>query len=194
METRTPGRPRSVAADAAIIDAALDLLAERGFEAFRVEEVASRANVGKATIYRRFATREELIDSALDRITEPLPEIPMLGSTRERLVWALQWIRATGEQTRIGAIGIHAMTEARRHPELHARFRDRVLAARWRWLQEVIDDGVAAGDIRRDIDASLATMMLIAPVIYTRIWNPQSPAFSSPESLVDAVLDGIGRR
>ena len=55
--TRRPGRPRSEQAEQAIIEATLDLFAERGFEGVCVEAVAARAGVGKATIYRRWPNR-----------------------------------------------------------------------------------------------------------------------------------------
>ncbi len=59
------GRPRSEHADRAIIDAALDLFAESGAEGLCIEKVAARAGVGKATIYRRWPGKEDLLLAAL---------------------------------------------------------------------------------------------------------------------------------
>src|SRR6266536_3507210 len=63
--TRRPGRPRSEQAEQAIVEATLDLFAEQGFEGVCVEAVAARAGVGKATIYRRWPNKEELLLAAL---------------------------------------------------------------------------------------------------------------------------------
>src|SRR5271169_1750741 len=72
---RRPGRPRSEQAEQAIIEATLDLFAEQGFEGVCVEAVAARAGVGKATIYRRWPNKEELLLAALGSIKSPIPEL-----------------------------------------------------------------------------------------------------------------------
>src|ERR1700744_4448260 len=72
--SRRPGRPRSEQAEQAIIEATLDLFAEQGFEGVCVEAVAARAGVGKATIYRRWPNKEELLLAALGSMKSPFPE------------------------------------------------------------------------------------------------------------------------
>ena len=62
---RRPGRPRSERAEQAILDATLEAFAERGVEGVRLEDVAARAGVGKATLYRRWPGKEELLIAAL---------------------------------------------------------------------------------------------------------------------------------
>src|SRR5256885_16213054 len=57
---RLPGRPRSVAANRAILEATRDLLVEEGFTRLLLEHVAVRAGVGKGTIYRRWASKDAL--------------------------------------------------------------------------------------------------------------------------------------
>ena len=66
------GRPRSEEADRAIVRAALEVLAEEGAAEFSVEAVATRAGVGKSTIYRRFTGSQELLAEALASIAMPL--------------------------------------------------------------------------------------------------------------------------
>jgi AcrR family transcriptional regulator len=62
------GRPRDESLDAAILGAALALFRERGAEGVSVEQTAERAGVTRATVYRRFATREALVAGALARV------------------------------------------------------------------------------------------------------------------------------
>ena len=71
---RRPGRPRSERADRAIIEAALSLFAESAPEGLCIEQVAARAGVGKATIYRRWPGKEDLLLDALAALKTPLPE------------------------------------------------------------------------------------------------------------------------
>jgi AcrR family transcriptional regulator len=61
---RRRGRPRSARAHRAILDAALSLLVEEGYDTMSIEAVAERAGVGKATIYRRWDSKEELVADA----------------------------------------------------------------------------------------------------------------------------------
>src|ERR1700736_6785229 len=60
-----PGRRRSAAADQAILAAALDALVEEGYAGMSMEGIACRARVGKATVYRRWHNKAELVVEAL---------------------------------------------------------------------------------------------------------------------------------
>src|SRR5437879_4279834 len=84
--SRPPGRPRSERAEKAIIEATLDLLVEEaGVAGMTIEAVASRAGVGKTTIYRRWANKEALIIDALATLKGPVP--PLAGvSVRDDLI------------------------------------------------------------------------------------------------------------
>ena len=73
MAVRSPklpgrGRPRRASASTDILDAALETLAERGFQAATIESIAARAGVGRNTIYRRWSSKEELIADALQKL------------------------------------------------------------------------------------------------------------------------------
>src|SRR5687768_3912115 len=83
--TRRAGRPRDARADEAIVRAALDLLAERGVHAFRVDDVAKRAGVGKATIYRRYVSKERLVAAAVGSLVSEIA-LPDTGSARDDLL------------------------------------------------------------------------------------------------------------
>jgi AcrR family transcriptional regulator len=63
---RRPGRPRSQEADGAILGAALDLFTERGAAEISIEQIAQRAGVTRATVYRRFANKTELLVRAIE--------------------------------------------------------------------------------------------------------------------------------
>ena len=67
-EAPSRGRPRRASASTDILDAALELLAERGFQAATIEAIAARAGVGRNTIYRRWSSKEELIAEALQKL------------------------------------------------------------------------------------------------------------------------------
>lgn len=79
---RRRGRPRDASADARILAAATELILERGFEATTVDEVALRAKVGKATVYRRWARKEDLAVAAMESLYAQTMEQPDTGSLR----------------------------------------------------------------------------------------------------------------
>lgn len=66
MAERSAGRPRDPEADTAILTAAFELFLERGLDGTSIEQVARRAGVTRATVYRRFATKEELLFSVIE--------------------------------------------------------------------------------------------------------------------------------
>ncbi|MGH2799375.1 MAG: TetR/AcrR family transcriptional regulator, partial [Thermoleophilaceae bacterium] len=82
---RPLGRPREERADRAILAAALELMAEDGVRDLRMDDVADRAGVGKATIYRRYRSKEELVMAAVARLVSKIA-VPDAGSTRGDLL------------------------------------------------------------------------------------------------------------
>ena len=83
-QPRTIGRPRDERADRAILRATLELMAETGAHELRMDDVARRAGVGKATIYRRYRSKGELITAAIAGLVSEIT-IPDTGATRTDL-------------------------------------------------------------------------------------------------------------
>src|SRR6266567_4759239 len=79
------GRPRDERADRAILSATLELIAENGIYELRVDDVAGRARVGKATIYRRYHSKDEMVTAAIAGLVSEIA-IPDTGRTRTDLL------------------------------------------------------------------------------------------------------------
>jgi AcrR family transcriptional regulator len=75
------GRPREVRLDGAILAATLELVAEVGIHDFRMDDVAERAGVGKAAIYRRYRSKDELVTATVAALVSEIT-VPDTGSTR----------------------------------------------------------------------------------------------------------------
>src|ERR1019366_7026380 len=120
-EARRPGRPRSEQADKAIIDAALSLFAETGPEGLCIEKVAARAGVGKATIYRRWPGKEELLLDALAALRVPLPQ-PKGKSVRGDLVALLEAMGRESADPRRARQFALLQGEGTKYPRLIARY------------------------------------------------------------------------
>lgn len=191
---RAPGRPRSVRADEAILEAALDLLAEgSSVETLSIESIASRAGVGKATIYRRWSGKEALLQDALRRLKPPPPEPPG-DSVREDLIMLIS-STAQHADSRIGKIMPCIMPLVNRSPEEYRLYQD-VVEPRRRMLREVLRRGITLGEIRADIDVELAVSLFTAPLVMQRVLraNPNLDETDLPTRVVDTVIAGIAAR
>lgn len=82
------GRPRDASRDAAIVTAALEVLAEHGYERMTMDQVARRAGAGKATLYRRWPSKADLVVHAVSQFDRmpTLEELPDTGSLRGDLL------------------------------------------------------------------------------------------------------------
>ena len=192
---RGPGRPRSVEADKAILDATLVLLAEVGPTALSVEEVASRAGVGKTTIYRRFATKDDLIVASLASLNESLPALPAAGSVRERLVVMLTgWWAQQEDGNPSGQLFHRVLAHAKRNPQMFCAFYDQVIEPRRDLYRSVVRHGVETGELRADTDVELMTTLLISSSVYTlqmRASGRDASPGAGPADFVDAILRGF---
>src|SRR5258707_1829056 len=96
---RRPGRPRSERAEQAILDAALEAIGDCGVDGVSCEDVAARAGVGKATLYRRWPGKEDLLIAAFAALKQPLPQ-PRGESVRDDLIAMLEVMAEDAEDTR----------------------------------------------------------------------------------------------
>ena len=119
-----PGRPRSEQADQAIIDAALEVFAESGPDGLCIEQVAARAGVGKATIYRRWPGKEDLLLDALASLASPLPE-PQGRSVRADLMALVDAMCEEAADPRRARLFALLQGEGAKYPRLLARYRRR---------------------------------------------------------------------
>jgi AcrR family transcriptional regulator len=190
---RRPGRPRSERADRAIIDAALSLFAETGPEGLCIEKVAARAGVGKATIYRRWPGKEELLLDAIAALQAPLPE-PAGRSVREDLVTLLGAIRDSIADPRRAREFALLLGEGAKYPRLMARYVETVLEPRREVIRSVLRRGVATGELRASVDIDAALFMLTGAVVARGKTDPGSIPPGYAERVVDELLLGLSPR
>jgi AcrR family transcriptional regulator len=163
-ETRRPGRPRSEQADQAIIKAALDLFAECGPAALCIEQVAARAGVGKATIYRRWPGKEDMLLDALPALSVVLP-VPQGRSVRADLIALVEAVcKEAGDPRRARLVAL-LQGEGRNYPRLKAAYLDTVVRPRRDAIRSVLRRGVATGELRENTDIDAAMYLLNGAVV-----------------------------
>ena len=184
---RSAGRPRDPAAERAIIEATLAIVAEQGFEGLRVADVADRARVSKATMYRRWSSKTELVVAALGT-TPPFPEVDS-GTLRGDLVALLTaFLDAAGSHPVIGLLATLA-AERQRDPRL-ARAVDPFIGERMRPLVEALRRGMKRGEISRDADLALTAEMLGGPLMLRLFFGGATDA-ATVRRLVDTVVRAV---
>ncbi|MEV6962948.1 TetR/AcrR family transcriptional regulator [Streptomyces sp. NPDC051207] len=139
MPSRIPagrtGRPRSAAADAAILAATRQALVELGWSRLTLGDVATRAGVAKTTLYRRWAGKNELVVDAVAELFDELrlPDRGSLAADIEGVVTQFAAILARPE-ARSGLMAV--VTEATRDEALRARIRDSIVERQKRLVME----------------------------------------------------------
>ena len=163
---RPVGRPREARVDRAIVEATLDLIAERGAYEFRTEDVASRAGVGKGAIYRRYPSKHELVTAAVAALVDEEIVVPDTGSTRADLLALMREAVELFRGSLPGRLMPNLVSAMAQRPQLAATFRDGFLAGRRTALAEVLRRGIERGDLRPDLDLELALDVLGGPLFY----------------------------
>jgi AcrR family transcriptional regulator len=188
-----PGRPRSARAHRDICEAFRAILLDGGFDKVRLEHVAARAGVGKATIYRHWSSKQALANEVLFELANPHLAVPDVGDTRtELLATVLAPMRALTE-TDFGPVIRALLSEIARDPELGDPFRATVVQARRDEVARVIARGIRRGDLRPDVQPDIATEMLVGPVYFRLMFGGELDARFA-ERIVDEVLQGWSMR
>jgi len=186
--SRRPGRPRSEQAEQAIIEATLDLFAERGFEGVCVEAVATRAGVGKATIYRRWPNKEELLLAAFGSLKSPFPE-PKGVSVREDLLAMVEVMCADKADPRKSRRYALLLGDGDKYPRLMARYKETIVQPRRDAMRAVIRRGVETGELRPDTDVEIAMLTLTGAIMAQERDGTFDDDFAA--RLVDGLLQGL---
>ena len=172
----------------AILRATLELLAEVGYDQLTIDGVAARAHCSKATIYRRWQGKAELVITAVRRHSAPPPQpAPGTGSLREDLLAALEAMRSSvaGQDT---ALLLGLMTAMRHDQELAAVVREQVIDNKREVFGAAMARAVARGELPAGADhtllAEISSAMLLSRQLVTG--QPLDAAFA--QELVDDVL------
>jgi AcrR family transcriptional regulator len=185
------GRPRSRRVHRAILDAARDLLIEGGYADLHLEHVAARAGVGKATIYRRWASKEALALELLLELASPHIAVSNTGDTREELIASVNNAVRALIATPFGPAIRALLSQIAINPALGDPFRQTVVQARREEVGHVMARGIARGDLRRDADVNIATELLVGPVYFRLMFGGElDDDFAT--RVVDTLLKGYG--
>ena len=193
---RKDARPGEIAA------AALEVFAEKGFAATRLEDIAIRAGVSKGTVYLYFENKEALFKAAVEATMMPALEAaealaedthrPAAELLRE---FVFGWWEMVGS-TALGAVPKLLVAESGNFPELARWFHESVITRAHRAVTRIVELGIAAGDFR-PVSAPLAARIVFAPLFSFIIWRRAFSGFMcdlpSPDEYLSQVVDLLTR-
>ena len=162
------GRKRDHTKDQQILDAAIEVLAETGFDGMTIDMVAARAKAGKATVYRRWASKNELVLDAVACIKKAdleTLEIPDTGTLRGDLIGMIRppTIQDTEKKLKIMA-GLASMLSSA--PELADAANAAIVEPRAGINRMLLTRAIERGEISPDIDLQLVSLISPSMVTY----------------------------
>ncbi|SCL58727.1 transcriptional regulator, TetR family [Micromonospora citrea] len=162
------GRPRRPETDAAILRATLELLRDGGYRTLSIEKVATRAGVTRPTVYRRWPDKAGLVVDALAEAV-PVALAPDTGDTRTDLHHVARGLvdRLAG----LAPVILGVLADSVGREDLAAPLRDRYLRPRLRTVTDVVDRGIARGDLPPGTSPATARDLLAGPLVYRWLVN-----------------------
>jgi AcrR family transcriptional regulator len=186
------GRPRSPQRDQAILDATLAILAEDGYGPLTMAGVAQRAKVSTATLYRRWASKEDLVIGALESMAELATRAaPDTGSLRGDLTQLLTRIAdvLTGSG---GRVMEGLLSETLRNKELAETLRRRLTQPRQAEMATILHRAAERGEIPPVADTGIALSLITGPLHYRHLITGESINRRVVGELVDLVIRALG--
>jgi AcrR family transcriptional regulator len=184
------GRKRDLTRDPEILEATIDVLAETGFDGMTIDMVAARAKAGKATVYRRWASKADLVIDAVGCMKNAdldFDHLPDTGNLRGDLVAMIKPHSIDDAQKKIHVMaGIVSMIS--KHPELTDSLYAIMVEPRARVNRFFLNRAIERGEIPADIDVDMLSMVSASMVTYRTLMlrKPVDRAFLI--SIIDGVL------
>ncbi|MEH2294330.1 TetR/AcrR family transcriptional regulator [Nostoc sp.] len=188
------GRPRSIHADQAILQATLDLLAEVGYESMSIEAIASRAGVGKTTIYRRYTSKEELVADAIESLRDDLA-IPDTGS-----FWGDMDILINNAAKKIDSpLGRQTLaliiSTASSNPQFAEVYWTKYTKLRREAFSKILERAKSRGEIHKNADVDLIIDLVSGSLYYALIFKPTTePVEAYIRRTMNLLMKGVGSR
>ena len=176
------GRPRSADVDAAVLASTLELAGEVGINGMSMDVLAERAGVSKATIYRRWTSKEQLVLDALRSAMGPLDDVDT-GSVHQDL---RAYLTSLGERMWRGPMRdvLPHLIEVACHDDALRERLDDYVQYRREPILAILGRGCRRGELPADADLDVLADLLLAPFVYRRLLSHGV----LDEGYVDAVL------
>lgn len=183
------GRPRAEGLDEALLDVTLDLAGEVGIHGMSMDDLAQRAGVSKATIYRRWPSKERLVLEALNHAIRPFDLIDT-GTLRNDLDAYLVELARRMSEGKASDVLPDLIAASVRDPNLRSSL-DEYIRYRRQPLQTILGRGTQRGELAADTDVEVLIDALIGPFVYRRLLSHDPLDDDFVERLLQTVLPAV---
>jgi AcrR family transcriptional regulator len=182
------GRPRDPSRDGAIRAAILQVLAESGYAGLTMDAVASAAGVGKATIYRRWRTKSDLVADAVAELSATSIDAPDTGSLEGDLRVLLHWL-VDAVNGPLGAATLSLLSALPHEPGLREAFHSGPMGVWGATFRTVWDRAATRGEAPEAIAGTAVSSTASAPILQRWLFSGEPvPRAFADEVLTDVVL------
>ena len=175
-----------------IVEAVLDELAAVGFGRLTMDGVARRARAGKAALYRRWSSKQEMVLEVVTNISVPMAETAPTEDLADDVARLVHGVADWLADARMSRIIPDLIAEAMRNPELAAALTERLGSARRNYGQAVIDAAIARGEVSPDVDSEYVLDLIAAPVFWRTCGRREQTTPAYLDRVVGTVLRELG--
>ena len=190
---RRKGRPRDAGADERILAAAAELILQRGYDNMTVDEVAATAKAGKATVYRRWAGKEDLAFAALEQLYSqefPIPDTGTVeGDLRVAYTQGLEFAPTEAGRAYLRM----SIAESLRDERIAALYIG-AHKAQQQAARVVFERGIERGELRPDFRIDLAVSIFGGMLTLHAVVGGEVPGVADVEDLIDLTMNGVSAR
>jgi AcrR family transcriptional regulator len=192
---RLPGRPRDAAIDEVVLRAAFELFLERGAEGATIDDIAKRTGVARATIYRRWKSREDLLVAALRTLKRPAAGDPdaIAQMPLEDLIRHIQEVLVESLlRPEVPTLVARLIGAQFAYPQLVRSYREQFVEPAWRAVLGVIMKGRESGSLRGAPDPELLRDLLTGALIHRIVMRTDAPEEKKEREWVEALMSHLG--
>lgn len=180
------GRPRDPSRDEVIVDAAIDLLVRGGYDRLSMEGVAAAAGVGKATVYRRWGNKAELVIDAMATLKPAIDTIDT--GTLDGDVELLIATACSPHSQRLQQVMVSICSALPREPELLEAFRARFTEPRIARISDMLERARSRGELGPDVDLAMAASLMPSLMLQRALMTGEPAGRAYAEQVVGSVL------
>jgi AcrR family transcriptional regulator len=180
------GRPRDPSRDEAIIDAAIDVLVRDGYDRLSMEGVATAAGVGKATVYRRWNSKAELVIDAMATLKPAIASIDT--GTLDGDIDLMIVTSCSPRTQRLMQVMVSVCSALPREPDLLEAFKTRFTEPRIALITELLERARGRGELGTDIDIAIAASLVPSLMLQRALMTGQPASREYAEQVMGSVL------
>ncbi len=182
---------RSARAREAILEAALQLTSEQGYERMTMEGIAKRAGVGKQTIYRWWPSKAAVLQEAINEQVGSATDFPDTGDIMADLGTQMRGVASLFVDERVKPYFQGLIAAAQSDPKVSESFLANIIYPRVQPCIKRLERAVEQGQVRDDVDLSEVVELIYAPLYYRLLLQTRPVTVGQTERILEVAFSGL---